>query len=531
MGSITLSASIRTNLLSLQNTTKLLDITSERLSSGLKINSALDNPGAFFAARSLTNRAADLNNRKDAIGQAISLLESTDKNINSLTSLVEQAKSVAQQAEEAATGGIKTISSEKAGVVTGATTISTVWGATTAVTDVLTDIGATVDDEILVQINGAAGSTFVAATGDTVQDFIDFLNTLDSITAVFNDATDQIDITANGGATIEFTDVGPDTSFFGGGELGGFKVDGSSAVATGVAETYATKNDTNDQVKEVFGVADAAVLTIAVTGGGTSTFTLEDGTGGKASTIADLLTAINAADTALTATYNTTTSKIEITAAEGVAVTFTNSSGTPVANLTLNDGANDLTSGTSVTYSKLGSATEVGSLTTDFQTLLAQINGLISDSSFKGTNLLRANSTLDVKFNVTGDSKLTITGKALEADSNGILSGLKFTQKATDYDFETAGDITAALADVDAAVTELRTVAATFGTSLGIIQTREEFTTDLVNALETGAGKLVNASLEEEAAKLLALQTRQALGIQSLAIANTSQQSILALFR
>ena len=60
MTSITLSASIRQNLLSLQNTTKLLDSTSNRLSTGLKVNSALDNPAAFFAARSLTNRANDL---------------------------------------------------------------------------------------------------------------------------------------------------------------------------------------------------------------------------------------------------------------------------------------------------------------------------------------------------------------------------------------------------------------------------------------------------------------------------------------
>ena len=103
MTSITLSASIRQNLLSLQNTTKLLDLTSTRLSSGLKVNSALDDPAAFFAARSLTNRANDLNGRKDGIGQAISLLESTDKNLTSLTSLVEQAKAKAIEADEAAT--------------------------------------------------------------------------------------------------------------------------------------------------------------------------------------------------------------------------------------------------------------------------------------------------------------------------------------------------------------------------------------------------------------------------------------------
>ena len=126
---ITLSTSIRQNLLSLQNTTKLLDLTSNRLSTGLKVNSSLDNPAAFFAARSLTNRAGDLNVRKDGIGQAISLLQSTDKSLNALTSLVEQAKAKATEANEAATGGIRTISSEKAATVTGFTTISTSFAA------------------------------------------------------------------------------------------------------------------------------------------------------------------------------------------------------------------------------------------------------------------------------------------------------------------------------------------------------------------------------------------------------------------
>ena len=531
MSSITLSASIRANLLSLQNTTKLLDATSQRLSTGLKVNSALDNPGAFFTARGLTNRANDLNTRKDGIGQAISLLESTDKSLTSLTSLVEQAKSKAQQADEAATGGVKTVSSEKATTVTGATTISTSFsGSVTGAGITLVTVGGTAADTLEATINGSATTTFTVTAGSVVSDLVTFIDALAGVSAVFNTTSNQIDITANGGSDLFLRDVGAASSFFGTGTLGGFKKDGV-VVANAATTIYATKNLATDLIEDVFGVGDTDDLIIAVTGGGTNNFISESGNSAQASTIQDLIDAINAADTALTATYNTTTSKVDIVAAEGVAVTFTNNVNTPVTALTLNDGTNDLISGTAVTYSKLGSTVEVAALTLDFQSLLDQINGLISDATYKGTNLLKAAATLDVKFNAKGDSKLTITGKALENDSNGILSGLKFTQKATDYDFTTAGDITAALTDVDAAITELRSVASTFGTSLGIIQTREDFTLELVNALETGAGKLVNASLEEEAAKLLALQTRQALGIQSLAIANVSQQSILALFR
>jgi flagellin len=527
---ITLSSSIRQNLLSLQNTTRLLDLTSNRLSTGLKVNSSLDNPAAFFAARSLTNRASDLNIRKDGIGQGISLLQSTDKSLTAITSLVEQAKAKATEADEAATAGISTISTEKAGTVAGVSRISTDFAASvTAATQTLATIGATNADVLTMTINGTA-STFAISANNTVADMVAALTGLNSVTATFNATTGEIDITADGGSELTLTDT-TNASFFGASELGGFKKDGVTNLATATLTTFSSTNTATDLVDEVFGLGDGDQLTTAVTNGGSNTLTVETGVGGEATTIADLVNGINAADTALTATYNTTTSKVDIKAAEGVAVTFTDASGTPVSELLLNDGTNNLVSGTAVTYSKLGTATEVGAFTIDFRSLLDQINGLINDASFKGTNLLKASNTLDVKFNATGDSKLSILGKALEKDSNGILAGLKFTQQDTDYDFETAGDITAALADVDAAITELRSISSTFSTSLGIMQTREDFTNELVNALENGAAKLVNANLEEESAKLLALQTRQAIGVQALAISNNSQQSILALFR
>jgi flagellin-like hook-associated protein FlgL len=526
---ITLSTSIRQNLLSLQNTTKLLDLTSNRLSTGLKVNSSLDNPASFFAARSLTNRAGDLSVRKDGIGQAISLLQSTDKSLTALTSLVEQAKAKATEANEAATGGIRTISTEKATTKTGATTVSTSFGAgITAGTNTIsvTQTGVSPGNHITVQVNGATAVAITVTANTTVAQFTASLTAVRGITAVFNTASDQIDITAGGGTDLVIAAGAGDLYT----DLGGFKQDAVAVVATSTV-LYATQNKDTDLIEDVFGVSDADVLGIAVTGGGTNNFTAEAGNSGAASTIADLVAGINAADTALTATYNTTTSKIDIKAAEGVAVTFTDEVNTPIADLILNDGTNDIIDGTAATFSVLGTTTEVGALTTDFQTLLDQINGLVNDASFKGTNLLKASVSFSVKFNATGDSQLTVLGKALEKDSTGILSGLKFSQKDTDYDFTTAGDITSALTDVDAAITELRSIASTFGTSLGVMQTREDFTNELVNALESGAAKLVNANLEEESAKLLALQTRQAIGVQSLAIANTSQQSILALFR
>jgi len=98
---ITLSASVRQNLLSLQSTAQMMSMTQNRLATGKKVNSALDNPGNFFTSQSLNNRASDLNSLLDSIGQAQQTLKAADQGITSLTKLVESAKSIAKQAQQA----------------------------------------------------------------------------------------------------------------------------------------------------------------------------------------------------------------------------------------------------------------------------------------------------------------------------------------------------------------------------------------------------------------------------------------------
>src|ERR1044072_5074607 len=97
---ITLSSSVRQNLLSLQSTASLMSSTQNRLATGKKVNSALDNPGNFFTSQSLSNRASDLNSLLDSIGQSQKTLEAADHGITSITKLVESAKSIAKQARQ-----------------------------------------------------------------------------------------------------------------------------------------------------------------------------------------------------------------------------------------------------------------------------------------------------------------------------------------------------------------------------------------------------------------------------------------------
>jgi flagellin len=102
MSNITLSAGIRQNLLSLQNTSSELTTTQEHLATGKKVNTAFDNPVSYFESQSLNNRANDLSALLDQIGQGQQTLDAANNGLTSLTSLLEQALSTVQQAQQAA---------------------------------------------------------------------------------------------------------------------------------------------------------------------------------------------------------------------------------------------------------------------------------------------------------------------------------------------------------------------------------------------------------------------------------------------
>ena len=98
IGDISLTASMRSILVSLQENSNLMNRTQERLSTGKKVNSALDNPANYFAAKGHTDRANILDGRKDAMGEAIQTIKAADKGIKAITSLIETARGIVSQA-------------------------------------------------------------------------------------------------------------------------------------------------------------------------------------------------------------------------------------------------------------------------------------------------------------------------------------------------------------------------------------------------------------------------------------------------
>ena len=103
MADISLTASMRSNLLSLQQTQSLMDTTQERLSTGKKVNSAIDNPSSYYTAQSLTNRASDLSSLLDSMGQAVQTIQAANEGIEAITEFVQQVKAIANTARDNAT--------------------------------------------------------------------------------------------------------------------------------------------------------------------------------------------------------------------------------------------------------------------------------------------------------------------------------------------------------------------------------------------------------------------------------------------
>ncbi|MCG6204500.1 DUF1522 domain-containing protein [Rhodopseudomonas sp. HC1] len=119
MSDVVLSASVRQNLLSLQSTAELLSTTQNRLASGKKVNTALDNPTNFFTAAGLDSRASDINNLLDGISNGVQILQAANTGITSLNKLIDTAKSIANQALQSNVG--YTTKSNVSATIAGAT--------------------------------------------------------------------------------------------------------------------------------------------------------------------------------------------------------------------------------------------------------------------------------------------------------------------------------------------------------------------------------------------------------------------------
>src|SRR6266849_358526 len=500
MSGIVLTASVRQNLLSLQSTAELLSTTQNRLASGKKVNTALDNPTNFFTAQGLDNRASDINNLLDSIGNGVQVLQAANTGITSLQKLVDSAKSIASQVLQT-TVGYTPRSNVSSAPIPGATptnllgtgTNATVTGAAipvatatttklSALTTAITTSDSLTIDGKTISFNTSGGGNAITSAGGS----------LDLTTATVGDLLAAVDTIS--GATVPST-------------LGG--------TATTLTKLGLTAGTTQVGAPPLSG----QTLTIGATGSNGIATSITFGTGsGQISTLNQLNAAL--ANNNLQAGISPSGVINIVTTNEAASSKIGTIGGTATG---AGAAFNGLTNPPAPVADPDSQAARAG-LVAQYNNVLNQINTTSEDASFNGINLLNGD-TLKLTFNETGKSTLNITGVTFN------LAGLSLATLNQGTDFLDSNSANSVLTSLNAASTTLRSEASSLGSNLSIVQIRQDFSKNLINVLQTGSSNLTLADTNEEAANSQALATRQSIAVSALSLANQSQQSVLQLLR
>jgi flagellin-like hook-associated protein FlgL len=577
---ITLSAGVRQNLLALQNTASLLSTTQNRLATGKKVNSALDNPTNFFTSSALSSRASDLSSILDAMSNGISTLQAANNGLTAITHAVESMQATINQVRQDSSwksisytvdsATIGTASGKNltfsGGSVTGSVnvalnTVSTNGTATTTSTSAAYSAPAAAgqatytsqsnyaapgsDTAITITFGSASVVATVLATNTTIGEAIASINS-----AILSDADSNgvFEAYNNGGKLAVRTIGNVDGSFSVSGgsatDLGGtatsvagsngetnFTVNGTAiTLTTAEANVTAAVNATNLQLQaadsafEAFNdsgklgireiVGQGAALTIG--GADSSLFAAvtvgSAGTNGSVKTVDQLVDAINSNASLI--------GKVKASN-DGGKLSIQNLS---TDDLTLT-GSTSTTVNGSVSTTTVAGNTVRKNLITQFNDLRSQLDKLADDASFNGVNLLHGD-TLKLVFNETNTSAISIVSQ----DADGVNSAVLSIGAADGTEFSSNSALDGRLDALHSALNQLRSQASAFGSNLSIVQNRQDFTKAMINTLQTGSDALVLADSNEEAANLLALQTRQQLSTTALSLASQSDQAVLRLF-
>jgi flagellin len=506
MSNVTLTAGVRSNLLSLQGLSSALNTSQQQLATGKKVNSAFDNPAAYFTSQSLTNRANELSTLLDNIGQAQQTLQAANQGLTSITSLLQSAISIAKQAQQAPQVGANFGALNISGTI-GNNFQETIGGDTA--TNTFSSIGTAGTLQIVVNTNGAT-NTYSVSIGAN-----------DSISQVVNDVNNTVGLGSLG--AVSATDVGGTLALVANDSNVNFTVvDGTTAQALNLTAGGGniTENSTSffSLLQAQSGGVSGDSLTVAVNGSASEQ--IQFGTGvNQIQTLKQLNEVLAALPGGATA------------GATGSAVTISLGANTTQQNTVTLGGSSDvltalgLTAGTQVGSQQLTNgqtSTTRATLQSNYNALLSQIDQLAGDSAYNGVNLLNGDN-LKVTFNETDTSSLTINGVTDTSAGLGLAN-------IFGTGFQLDSNITTVLTALNSALSTVQAQTQTFGSNLTTIQTRQSFTQNLINTLQTGSDDLTLADQNQVSANLLTLQTRQQLAISALSISNQANQAILKLF-
>jgi len=192
-----------------------------------------------------------------------------------------------------------------------------------------------------------------------------------------------------------------------------------------------------------------------------------------------------------------------------------------------------------VQSAKTETTAEQAAAATQFNTLAAQLNNLLNDTSYQGLNLVNSSSaSLSLQFSQTSSSSLTVAGQNLlisksisvGATASVLATALAGATFSTAVSANTASVFDIVYNALNNSISTFQAAAATLGSNVSFLQTRLSFTENYIQTLQGGSSKLTVADVNTESTNLVTLQTRQQLAIQSLSIATQSEQSVLRLF-
>jgi len=503
---------MRSNLLSLQSTGRLLDRTQTRLSTGKKVNTAIDNPVSYFAAQSLTSRASVIDSLKDAMGQAVSTINAADKGITALTSMIEQAKGIAQSAQSA-DNAQNTVTLDLNTVVA---------GNTLGLGDSGLTLTATASAATSVQFNVGSSDTETAA------------NVAAAINAYTYAGTASYSASSDGDKIIitKYTrSTGRETNMATG------DVTGSATLITGATVTTASESELESLITQ-YDTLRSQLTELAE----------DSGYKGK-----NLLSATSALrsmtvkfeGTTLTVQgFNATAAGLGITSASGTGSAATTTTGTVSTVLTGLIGGSISRSGETGVFingDSLDSATgaDMNANPQNYRMVDSATGGTGGMATgnigprdiyfYAAGPYLVAMQTISGSFN-TGDA-VTVQYCASGFDqTTGAPNAMSAPAPATSGGWLDPAAIETALNELDSALITLRKESSRMSANLGIITTRQDFSTDMMNTLTEGADKLTLADTNEEGANMLMLQTRQSLGITALSMSAQASQAVLQLF-
>ena len=553
---VVLTSALRNNLLSLQNTQRLIDDTQLKLATGLKVNSALDSPQNFFTAQSLNNRASDLGRLLDGIGQSIRTIETADNGVTALTNLVEQAQSVVQSARDelassegearlvgnvdlssSATGDLVADTSITAGDVLRITTTDSsgnqisediaiaagdsAFSLAANITNALADneggeITANITDEGFLSIESADGQSFRLTT--TAANELDATD----LAALGIDDFFEAEARSTGATNLQSTTVVAGNTVT---SISLFEASGDVAEAGDTIGAGFIDSDGN----EILSAFAAGQFQVTVDNNGTAVSSTAVTQAGTFQDFVDSINEDSNLNQLISANFDSATGQLSITSLSddvGNIQFLATAEAGDIVNLGFGDTSGNLdrivnTGGTvDDTVIRFNSSTaSLDALASDYNNLRSQIDDLVGDAQYRGVNLLNGDD-LTTFFNEDNTSSLTTSGATFTADGLGI----------TEASFRSSTQINLSATQAREALASVRSFGSTLANNLSIIQTRRDFTEQTINTLTAGADDLTVADQNEEGANLLALQTRQSLGVTSLSLASQSQQAVLRLF-